>query len=215
MQTQQFRVNRLSWGWGRGQLPYVSIRGCVLGHVIISSAWLGIIRGWNWVLSQGPMASKPCQRQADSAALWLRINPCFELRESLPPLWPCSDPDSLPEKMEVPQEGLPSPFSTIPHILHPISEGEVSLLPSKNSLATKFPTLHTSPAPETSPLPFGNKQPQGPPHHHPMLKVAFPGGPSSGGQLWIQVQALSLTSCTTLSQSFHLCISVPTSAKWE
>lgn len=54
-------------GNGRwGQLGYISIRSCVLGHLIISSAWLSTIRAWNWILSQGPAASKPCLRQADS-----------------------------------------------------------------------------------------------------------------------------------------------------
>lgn len=68
----------------------------VLGHLIISSAWLSTIRAQNWVLSQGPMASKPCQSQADSPALWLRTNhsslsPCGPV-VTLPPFlkrWRC------------------------------------------------------------------------------------------------------------------------------
>lgn len=44
-------------GDGRwGQLTYISIRSCIPGYLIISSAWLSTIRAQNWVLSHGPMA---------------------------------------------------------------------------------------------------------------------------------------------------------------
>lgn len=115
--------------------------------------------------------------------------------------------------MKVPQEGLPSVVLTMPHILHPISEGEGSLLLSKNSLAIKFATPHTSPVPKTLALPFDNSLKD---HTHPWAKGGLPRmALALDAQIWIQVQVLPLTSCLTLSPSFCLYISVPTSAKWK
>ena len=99
--------NRIQWSgcpgnarWG--QPTYISISSCVLGHLIISSAWLRTIRAWNRVLSPGPMASNSCQRQADSPLFWQKTNH-FSSR-SLSPylrLWPCCDPASFPEEIRV------------------------------------------------------------------------------------------------------------------
>ena len=117
-----FSPNRIQWagcpGNGRrGQPTYISISSCVLGHLIISSAWLRSIRAWNQVLSPGPMASNSCQRQADSPLFWQKTNHCSS--RSLSPylwLWPCCDPASFLEEIRVLWESLTSLLSTAPSL---------------------------------------------------------------------------------------------------
>ena len=108
---------------------------------------------------------------------------------------------------------LPSLFSTIPHILHPISEREESLLLSNNNLAIKFPPPHTFPAPKSSPCPPATNKLKILPPLLPHAKGDLPRAAlaldqadldSRSGSITYQLHDLEPT-VPSLHLSFHIC----------
>lgn len=178
LQPQQNPVSRLSWGWEAGdgrKLTYVSIRRSVLGHLIISSAWLSTIRAWNQAsitrshsLSSTLEIGQLCCPLAENKFLLFKL-----LSVPTAPV-PCHDPALAPGKMGVLQE-VPNfpPLHNCPHPHLHLRERKGPFFHPSPSLQLSAHTLRQpqQSACKTSPLTSSNKQAQG----ASRLKVAFPG----------------------------------------